>query len=323
MLPVAGVPLVVHQIVRAREAGVDHVVLATSYRAEVFADALDDGSALGVRVDYAVEDEPLGTGGAIRNATDLLTGTGDDDPVLVVNGDVIDGHDIAAQVAEHVARGADASLYLTVVEDARAYGCVPTDEQGRVTAFLEKMPEPVTDRINAGCYVFRRSALRAIPTGRPVSVERETFPLLLAGGRLLLGRVDTAYWRDLGTPQSYVHGSADVVLGRVDAPARRGPAGQALVLPGAVVSASARLTGGTTVGCGARVGDGAVVEGSVVLDGARVGPGAVVRSSAVGRDADVGAGAVLRAAVVGDGAKVAQGWRPAPGVRVDCDVAVG
>jgi mannose-1-phosphate guanylyltransferase len=323
MLPVAGVPLVVHQIVRAREAGVDHVVLATSYRAEVFADALDDGSALGVRVDYAVEVEPLGTGGAIRNAADLLSGTGADDPVLVVNGDVIDGHDIAAQVAEHVGRGADASLYLTVVEDARAYGCVPTDEQGRVTAFLEKMPEPVTDRINAGCYVFRRSVLRAIPTGRLVSVERETFPGLLADGRLLLGRVDTAYWRDLGTPQSYVHGSADVVLGRVDAPARPGPAGPSLVLPGAVVSGSAQLTGGTTVGRDARVDDGAVVEGSVVLDGARVGPGAVVRSSAVGREAEVGAGAVLRAAVVGDGAKIAQGWRPAPGVRVDCDVAVG
>lgn len=323
MLPVAGVPLVVHQITRARQAGVDHVVLATSYRAEVFGEALADGSGLGVRVDYAVEDEPLGTGGAIRNAAELLHPGGPDDPVLVLNGDVLDGHDIAGQVAEAVDRRADVSLYLTVVEDARAYGCVPTDADGRVTAFLEKMPEPVTDRVNAGCYVFRREVVRGIPAGRPVSVERETFPGLLAGGRLLLGRVDTAYWRDLGTPQSYVHGSADVVLGRVDAPARPGPPGPSLVLDGAEVAGSATLRGGTTVGSGAEVGEGAVVEGSVLLDGSRVGAGAVVRGSAVGRGAVVGPGAVLDAAVLGDGAVVRAEARPAAGVRVDCDATLG
>src|SRR5690606_12208859 len=120
-----------------------------------------DGSALGVRIDYAEEDEPLGTGGAIRNAAARLDSAGGD-PVLVFNGDIIDGHDIAGQVAAHRAAGADVTLYLTRVDDARAYGCVPTDADGRVTAFLEKMPEPVSDQINAGCYVFRRSVIDAI-----------------------------------------------------------------------------------------------------------------------------------------------------------------
>src|SRR5918995_1955335 len=315
MLPVAGVPLVVHQIARAREAGVDHVVLATSYRAEVFADALGDGSPLGVRIDYAVEDEPLGTGGAIRNAAEFLR-SAPADPVLVFNGDVIDGHDIRAQVAAHTNGGADATLYLTRVDDARAYGCVPTDGSGRVTAFLEKMPQPVTDQINAGCYVFRRSVIDTIPAGRPVSVERETFPGLLDARAVVLGVIDDAYWRDLGTPESYVRGCADVVLGLVDAPARPGPAGEALVLEGADIAADAKLTGGTCVGAGAVIGAGAVVEGSVLLDGASLGPGAVVRTSAVGRGASVGAGAVLDAVIVADGVDVQAAARPDPGSRL-------
>lgn len=312
MLPVAGVPLVVHQIVRARQAGVDHVVLATSFKAEVFADALDDGSGLGVRIDYAVEEEPLGTGGAIRNAAERLT-AGPDEAVLVFNGDIIDGHDIAGQVATHVAAGADATLYLTRVDDPRAYGCVPTDAASRVTAFHEKMPEPVSDQVNAGCYVFRRSVIGSIPDGRPVSVERETFPGLLDDGRLVLGVVDDAYWRDLGTPASYIQGSADVVLGRVDAPARPSSPGEAIVMAGSDVAASAVLTGGTCVGPGCSVGEGAVVDGSVLLDGAVVGEKATVRASAVGPGARVGAGAVLDGVVLADSVEVPAGERPSAG----------
>jgi mannose-1-phosphate guanylyltransferase len=126
--------------------------------------------------------------------------------VLIFNGDIVDDHDITAQVARHEAARADATLYLTRVDDPRAYGCVPTDEAGRVTAFLEKTPEPVSHQINAGCYVFRRSVIDGIPAGRPVSVERETFPGLLTAGRLVLGCVEDAYWRDLGTPEWYVQG---------------------------------------------------------------------------------------------------------------------
>lgn len=304
LLPVAGVPLIVHQIARARGAGVDRVVLATSYRAAEFSDALGDGKALGVRIDYAEEEAPLGTGGAIRNAAALFD-SGSDDPVLVFNGDIIDGHDIAGQVATHRAANADVTLYLTRVEDARAYGCVPTDSAGRVTAFLEKTPEPVSDQINAGCYVFRRDVIDSIPAGRPVSVERETFPGLLEAGRTVLGVVDDAYWRDLGTPESYVQGSADVVLGRVDAPARPGPAGPALVLGSADVADDAVLSGGSAVSPGCIVGAGATVDGSVLLEGAVVGERAVVRASAIGRGARIGAGVQLEGEVVADGAYIA------------------
>jgi mannose-1-phosphate guanylyltransferase len=315
LLPVAGAPLIEHQIARAREAGVTHIVLATSFRADAFTDAVGDGARLGVRVSYAEEEEPLGTGGAIRNAAAQLQ-SGPDDPVLIFNGDIIDGHDIAGQVALHRDGQADVTLYLTRVEDARAYGCVPTDETGRVTAFLEKMPEPVTDQINAGCYVFRRSVIDEIPAGRVVSVERETFPGLLDAGRTLLGHIETAYWRDLGTPDAYVHGSADVVRGLVDAPARPGPAGECLVAPGADVSPRAVLAGGTSVAAGAVISEDAEVDGAVVLEDAVIGVGAVIRDSAIGRRAQIGDSAVLDRVVVGDDVKLAPGTQPEVGARL-------
>lgn len=315
MLPVAGVPLVVHQLARLRAAGITHVVLATSYRASVFSDHLGDGAALGMRIDYAVEEEPLGTGGAIRNAARRLDGP-HDEPVLVANGDVVDGHDIAAQVARHIAAGAAATLYLTRVDDPRAYGSVPTTADERVTAFLEKTPQPVSDQINAGCYVLDRRLIDAIPGGRVVSVERETFPGVLEAGEVVLGLVDDAYWRDLGTPESYIRGSADAVLGLVDAPARPGPAGECLVIDGARVHDAADLTGGTCVGPGAQVGEGAAVHGSVVLDDVVVGRAAEVRASALGRRVVVGEAAILDGVVVADGVIVPAGAQPPPGTRL-------
>jgi mannose-1-phosphate guanylyltransferase len=314
LLPVAGAPLVLHQIIRARNAGVQHVVLATSYRAELFAE-LADASRPRVTIDFAVEDEPLGTGGAIRNAASRLAGA-PDDPVLVLNGDILDGHDLAAQVARHTEAEADATLYLTKVDDARAYGCVPTDATGKLSAFLEKMDSPVTNQINAGCYVFRRAVIDAIPAGRAVSVERETFPEMLASGGVLQGFLDDSYWRDLGTPESYVRGSADAVLGLVSAPARPGPAGDSLVLDGSDVSPSATLRGGACVGTGCVIGPDAVIDGSVVLDGAIVGPGTIVHKSVLGRRSRVGSGAVLDGVVVGANADVSEGATPSPGARL-------
>ena len=321
MLPTAGAPFLHHVLARARSAGIDRVVMATSYRPEVFRDGLGDGSALGLRIEYVIEDAPLGTGGALRNVTDRLE-SGPDDPVVVLNGDVLSGHDLAAQLRVHQQAGAEATLHLTEVKDPRAFGCVPTDDAGRVTGFLEKMPNPVTNKVNAGCYVFRRAALDAIPAGRPVSVERETFPGMVADGSLLLGHVDPAYWLDLGTPQAFVRGSCDLVLGVVSSPALPGPTGDALVLDGADVSGEAQVGGGTVVGAGAVIGAGASVQGSVLLDGAVVGAGATVRDTVLGLGAEVGPGATLSGVVVGDGATVGEGNELLAGVRVWCHVAI-
>jgi mannose-1-phosphate guanylyltransferase len=315
MLPAAGVPFVMHQLAQARAAGVDHVILATSYRAETFEAYFGDGSMLGLDLEYVTESQPMGTGGGIRNVAGQLRG-GPTDPVLIFNGDVLSGHDIAAQLELHAKNDAAVTLYLTEVDDPRAFGCVPIDAASRVTEFLEKTPDPITNLINAGCYVFRREVIDAMPTGRVVSVERETFPQLLHDGATVMGYVDSAYWLDLGTPQAFIQGSCDLVRGLAPSPAVPGPTGEALILAGAQVAPSATVVGGSCIGAGVTVGEGAVVDGSVVFDNAVIEAGARVRGSVIGRGAHIGEGAVLHGVVIGDGAHIGAGNELLEGVRV-------
>lgn len=318
MLPTAGVPFLTHLLSRIAAAGITHVVLGTSYRAQVFSDHFGNGAALGLEIEYVVETEPLGTGGGIRNVADRLRA----DTALIFNGDVLSGVDIGALLETHRRSAAGVTLYLTKVADPRAFGCVPTDASGRVTAFLEKDANPVTDQINAGAYVFARPVIEAIPAGVPVSVERDTFPGLLAGDTVVAGHVESGYWRDLGRPEDFVAGSADLVRGLAPTAALPGSVGESLVLPGARVHPTATLTGGCTVGAGATVGARAVIDGSVLFDDVRIEAGASVRRSAVGTAAVIGAAARIEDAVVGDGARVGarvellHGARVWPGVQL-------
>ncbi len=324
MLPVAGRPCTEHQIARLREAGVTRVILGTSYRAEVFADYFGDGSDFGVELVCVTEDVPLGTGGAIRNVLGALQ-SGPDDPVLILNGDVLSGHDMAGQLAHHRSHDADATLHLINVEDPRPFGLVPTDEHGHVTAFLEKPQTPeeiVTQQINAGCYVFARRVIDAIPAGRPVSVERETFPGLLAARATVLGWVEDAYWLDLGNPLAFAKGSRDLVTGAAPS-AAPGPVGQALLIGTAEVDASASVDGGSCIGDGATIAARAIVTGSVVMDGARIGEGARIIDSIIGRAAVIGAGTQCTSTVIADRAVIGAYNEFAAGTRVFPDAVIG
>lgn len=319
LLEVGGVPFLEHQITKLAAAGVERVVLATSYHAELFRPVLGDGERFGVRLSYVTEDEPLGTGGAIRNVADALT----DDPdaaIVILNGDVLSGHDLRAQLEDFQTprdgRPVDVSLHLVEVPDARAFGCVPTDASGRVEAFVEKSDDPPTNQVNAGCYVFRRSVIDGIPADRVVSVERETFPGLVESGALVVGHVETAYWRDVGSPQALVAASKDVVLGIAPSQAIGPAAGGVRVSDEASVEGT--VSDGALVLPGARVAAGAQVRGSILMTGAQVEEGAVVVDSAIGPDATVGARAVLEDVTLGDEATVTEGLIPPPGSRVPC-----
>jgi mannose-1-phosphate guanylyltransferase len=273
---------------------------------------------MGLEIEYVTENEPLGTGGAIRNVLPKLRG----DNVMIFNGDVLGGTELGAILDTHVATRADVTLHLVRVGDPRAYGCVPTDADGRVTAFLEKTQDPPTDQINAGCYVFRREYIEKIPAGRPVSVEREVFPALLTDGARVFGHVDAAYWRDMGTPEDFVRGSADLVRGIAPSPALPGQRGESLVHPSAGVAPGALVIGGTVVGRGAEVGAGARLDGAILFDGARVEAGAVVERSIVGFGARIGPRALVRDGVIGDGAEIGARCELLRGARVWPGVAI-
>ena len=275
MLTVAGIPVTEHQIAMAKSAGITEIVLATSYLSEVFTPYFGDGSKWGIKIKYAVEKEPLGTGGAIRNAAQLLD---THESVVVLNGDVLSSHNLTEQILQHESHDADITLHLTQVEDARAFGCVPTDSDGRVTAFLEKMENPVTNQINAGCYVFNPRVISAIPLDTVVSVERQTFPQLVASGAKVFGYVESAYWLDIGTPRALLKASIDIVK----------RSGDFLAMPGARIDPTAVITGGSCIGVNSIVGAGAVLDGSIVEAGCEIGSNSRITDSFVADGAKVG-----------------------------------
>jgi mannose-1-phosphate guanylyltransferase len=263
MLPIANLPVTEHQLLAAKAAGITKVVLATAYLAETFTPYFGDGSKWGIELKYALESEPLGTGGAIRNAAELiLSEISEDEPIVVFNGDVLSRHDLAAQIDLHQSSSAAATLHLVSVEDARPYGCVPFDESGRVTDFLEKMENPITNTINAGCYVFSPQVIKEIELGKVVSVEREVFPELLKRGRVVQAFVDNSYWLDMGTPKALLKGSQDYVGAR-----------EFIIGENSKISSSAKISGASAIGNNVTIDANVEISGSIIRDGVTIAEG--------------------------------------------------
>jgi len=306
MLPVVERPMIVHVLEWLSQHGIDRAVLSLGYRADAFIEAFPSSEIAGVGLEYVVEPDPLDTAGAIRFAADK---SGVSDTFLVLNGDVLTDIDATALLAFHRSRTAEASLALTPVADPSRFGVVPTDDNGRVTAFIEK-PLPgtaPTNLINAGIYVFETSVLDRIPGGRRVSIERETFPELVEAG-ILYALASEAYWLDTGTPEQFLQAQLDILCGRrLCSPAA--PEIRAGVWADPSAEISGLLGPHCLVGQKTAIGDGAVVSDSVIGAGSRVGAGAVVSRSVLMPDAEVRSGAVVCDTIVGPGSVVGQGAR--------------
>ena len=277
MLPVVGVSMLERVVATLGSHGVTEVVLSLGFRPDVFIDAYPDGRCAGVALHYAVEPEPLDTAGAVRFAA---LSAGIDETFLVVNGDVLTDLDVRALWEFHGATGAEATIALTPVDDPSRYGVVPIADDGRVLEFVEK-PAPgtaPTNWINAGTYVLEPSVIDRIADGRKVSIERETFPALVADGALFAVRSD-AYWLDAGTPATYLQAQLDLVDGtRGTEPAI---AGSAEIDTSATVEHSVLMDDVV-------IGNGAVVRDSVLLPGVTVGPGVRIHGSIVANGARLG-----------------------------------
>jgi NDP-sugar pyrophosphorylase family protein len=330
LLPVVELTMIERVLSQLAAHGVDDAVLSLGYRPDAFLSAFPDDRACEIGLGYAVEPAPLDTAGAIAFAA---AHAGIDDTFLVVNGDVLTDLDVTALVRFHHQRGAEASISLTPVEDPSRFGVVPTDDHGRVMAFIEK-PAPgtaPTNLINAGAYVLEPSVLDRIDRERRVSIERETFPSMVDEGSLY-ALASRSYWIDAGTPAQYLQAHRDLLSGARPGPpapgARQVGSGvwvlgaplidgdvrsDSLIGEGAVVAAGACVVD-TVVGAGARVDRGASLNGAVLLPGATVAAAATVDSSVIGTEAVVGEQAVVRdLSVVGVGVVLG------PGTRVEGD----
>jgi mannose-1-phosphate guanylyltransferase len=290
MLQVAGVPFTEHQIRKAADAGITEIILATSYKSELFEPYFGDGERFGIKIKYAVEKSALGTGGGIRNAANLLA---DCDQVVIFNGDVLSGHDLAAQLAFHKKNQADITLYLTQVEDARAYGCVELLENKQIKSFLEKMENPISNLINAGCYIFNRQIIDQIPQNKVVSVERDTFPNLLANNAKVFGYLDNSYWLDIGTPAALVKASADLITGAITSSATPNHTGDNLISPSAQIGSGCVINNGSVIESEVVVESNCQITGSIVGSGAKIGGNCKIIDSIIAPGAQVEAGMVV------------------------------
>lgn len=322
MVPLLNRPFLAYQLALLRAHGITDVILSCSYRVEDVRDALAD-ERLGVHLRYVVEKEPLGTGGGVRNAADLTRGT-----VFVLNGDILTDVDLSAMRRFHEGRRARVTIFLTRVDDPRQYGVVETAADGRIRRFREKprADEPLTtDTVNAGVYLIDAELLRRMPADRPVSIEREFFPALVADGLPCFGWSPPAYWRDIGSPAAYRAAQMDLLDGGVRttlAPPGAHRAG-AWIADGGSAAADARIEAPSVVGreveiqSRARVGPRAVVGAGSVI-----GPGARVEEAILWERVRVGAGAVVRECVVGTEARIGAHARVGGGVVLEAGTVI-
>jgi mannose-1-phosphate guanylyltransferase len=278
--------------------GVDEVIMSSPYLEETFAPFIASRRGR-PRITWITEETALGTGGAIVNALDHVG----PEPFLALNGDILTDLDLTGMLAFHRERGAAATIALTRVEDARPFGLVPTEDDGRVIEFREKPAELVPGEVNAGTYVLDPAALAGWPSGRAISIELEIFPALIQFGRPVYGYLSHGYWMDLGTPEKYLQAHVDILERRVEGERYPAP----FIVDGASVHPRASLGPSVVVGRGATIAEEAEVQHSVIHPGAVIEVRARVVGCILGPGARVGAGASVRSCVLAEGAEVPPG----------------
>jgi mannose-1-phosphate guanylyltransferase len=330
VVPLVGRPFISYMLEWLRGHGVDDVILGCGFMAERVRAVLGDGSGLGIRLRYLEEPRPLGTGGALKFAEELL-----DERFFMLNGDVLADIDLTAQLEQHERTGARATLGLYPVDDPSAYGLVRCNPDDSVREFIEKpgLDELDTNLINAGAYILEREILESMPpAGTNVSIEREVFPRLVGNG--LYGCAASGYWLDIGTPDRYLKATYDILEGTVATELGRRLADHGMSLldgasvegrvvapvllaPGCTVAPQALVGDRSVLGEGVSVSERARVESSVLLEGVSVGADTTINSSIVGRGVTIGEHCHIEGGVViGDGVRIGSGNMLAAGARI-------
>ncbi len=316
MVPIVGKPCIEHIVELLKTHGFEEVIITLAFLPQAIRSYFGNGEALGMDIDYSVEESPLGTAGSVGLAKDRL-----DETFIVISGDALCDFDLTRLVESHREKGAAVTIALKSVENPLEFGIVVTDSDGRVERFLEKpsWSQVFSDTINTGVYVIEPEVLRHVPTDRPYDFSKELFPLLLEMGRPVYGHVVQGYWQDIGNLAQYRQANFDALDGRVS-----------LQIPGV------RLRGNVWLGEGVEIDDFDRIEGPAFLGNycriatdATVGPYSVISSSVTLRErartvasvidasTHIGRSALIENAIVGRNCDIRAH------VRIHEDVAIG
>ncbi len=308
MVPVLNTPFLEHVIRYLGQHKVNDITLAQSHLAQPIERYFGDGSQFGVKLSYTMEDTPLGTAGAVKNAEKYLAET-----FLVLNGDIFTDLNITAMIDFHLERKAKATIALTPVDDPTSYGLIETSAEGRVTRFLEKPSwnQVTTNMINAGTYILEAEVLAHIPPQTKFMFEHDLFPLLLDQGEPIYAYPSSAYWIDMGTSEKYLQLHRDLLNGKSSqyAPATS----RTLIGEQSYIHPKAQIKGPVVIGRGCTILEDAVIEQSVIWHKVRIEPGAKVRNSIMANNCCLNADSIIEDSVLSDNVTVCSGYKLEPG----------
>jgi len=335
MVPVLNIPFLEYVIRRLRQHNVSEVVLALNYLPQTIKDYFGSGSRFGIKLNYIIEESPLGTAGAVKNAERFLN-----ESFLVLNGDIFTDLDLTAMMDFHSLKKAKVTIALTPVDDPTSYGLVETDAHGRVTRFLEKpsWSQVTTNMINAGTYILEPEVLSSIPPQTRFSFEREVFPPLLEQGEPIYAYPSDCYWMDIGTPEKYTQLNKDLLNGRSNqyhsdtqiVTGEQDNIHQTAQITGSVVlgdnctiGQKTKLSGPVVIDSDCRISEGAIVEDSIIWSAVDIEAGATIRRSIIAKNCLLGAGSVVEDSILGDNVTVADGYKLEPNSRIQPGTRVG
>ncbi len=310
MVPVANRPMMEHIVELLKRHGITDLISILYYQPEQITSHFGDGAAFGVSMQYVTAEADFGTAGAVRNAADLIG----DSPCIIISGDVLTDFDLGAAMTEHSARGAEATIALTMVENPLAYGIVIVNQEtGRIERFLEKPTwgQVFSDTINTGIYLLEPAALARVPVATNYDFSKDLFPSMLRAGAALYGHIAHGYWRDVGNIEEYRRANEDALAGRVHV-LPRGTARQESQATihgehGAVVGREVRITGSVVLGRSSTIGARASLENVIVGAGCEIGEGAELRDVVLWEDCHVGKNARVYETVCAARVRIGEG----------------
>jgi NDP-sugar pyrophosphorylase family protein len=303
LVPVLDRPVVAHVIEYLRSFGVDDLAINVHYFEKAVRTFVGDGSAWNVRIFYLHEPELMGSAGAVRQVADRFSET-----FVVIGCDDITNIDLAAAIAFHRDRRAEATIVLAEVPDVSQFGAVVVDAAGRITEFQEKPPTGTehSNLANTGVYIFEPHLLERIPAKTFYDFGKQVFPELLAAGGAFYGMRQPGYWCDIGTPSEYRRVHRDALAGRIKLGLRDGAKckGGVLFGPSVSVSPTARIDAPTCIGAGSVIEADAHIRSSILWDNVRIGAGSHIEDAVLGLGAIVEPGTIVTGGEFGKDARI-------------------
>src|SRR5215211_7309732 len=294
MIRIANLPCMEHIVNLCARHGFTDIGVTLQFMPEEIQDYFGDGSEWGVNMRYSIEDAPAGTAGSVKMAEQQL-GL-EDERLLIISGDALTDADLTQVVSFHEEKDAEVTMVLKSVENPLDFGIVITEEDGRISRFLEKPAwgQVFSDTVNTGIYLLESSVMDEIPDPEEGEYDfsKDLFPKLLESGRSLYGFVTDAYWEDIGTLEQYASAQRDVLDGKV----------KGVRPPGT------RLRENIYVGRRAQVDDEKLGGPVVIGDNVRVYEGAEISPyTVIGNNVVVSAGATVERSIVAEGTYVGEG----------------